>query len=142
MMVSGAAACVRGGAAGSLRLQASRGSTAQKARGLAMLCFEVYRNGQKLCTAGIGDFGILTALLTWVSHHPEKLARWTADGVPQTEATELTFKVGGLHGTGDSGSGEHSEWVESDLIVGDEVRIRIVEAPSADPPSRRYLAPT
>jgi hypothetical protein len=102
-----------------------------------MLCFEVYRNGQKLCTAGIGDFGVLTALLTWVSHEPEKLARWAAEGIPETEPSTLEFTVGGL-GRCVGEAGEHLKWVEENLAAGDEIRIRVVEVASADPPSRRY----
>lgn len=102
-----------------------------------MLCFEVYRNGEKLCTAGIGDFGVLTAVLTWVSHEPEKLKKWAASGIPETEPTRLELEVGGL-GRCVGEAGEHLKWVESDLVVGDEIRIRVVDVPVADPPSRRY----
>src|SRR5262245_41821304 len=102
-----------------------------------MLCFEVYRNGEKLCTAGVGDFGVLTAILTWVSHHPAKLAKWAAEGVPETEPTTLELTVGGL-GRDDSDTTEHLKWVESNLEVGDEIRMRVVEVLSSDPPLRRY----
>ena len=102
-----------------------------------MLCFEVYCNGEKLSTAGIGDFGVLTAILTWVSHEPGKLKKWAESETPGTEATSLELTVGGLGGcVGEAG--EHLEWVESDLVVGDEIRIRVVDAPSSDPPLRRY----
>jgi hypothetical protein len=102
-----------------------------------MLCFEVYRNGEKLCTAGVGDFGVLSAILNWVSHHPEKLARWAAEGIPEVPPTHLEFTVGG-HGSEDSDSADYLRWVEADLAAGDEILIRVVEAPSSDPPSRRY----
>jgi hypothetical protein len=102
-----------------------------------MLCFEVYCNGKKLCTAGIGDYGVMTAILTWVSHSPEKLKKWAEAGITDAEAIKLDFTVGGL-GRCVGEAAEHFKWVESDLVVGDEIRIRIVDAPSADPPSRRY----
>ena len=102
-----------------------------------MLCFEIYCNGEKLCTAGIGEFGVLSAILTWVSHEPEKLKKWAEEGTPSTEPTRLEFTVGGL-GRCVGEAGEHLKWVESDLNVGDEIRIRVVDVPSADPPSRRY----
>ena len=101
-----------------------------------MLCFEVHRNGEKLCI-GIGDFGVLSAILTWVSHEPEKLKQWTEEGILDTEPTRLEFTVGGL-GRCVGEAGEHLKWVESDLEVGDEIRIRVVDVSSADPPSRRY----
>src|SRR5688572_18417273 len=102
-----------------------------------MLCFEVYRNGQKLCTAGIGDFGVLTAILAWVSHEPEKLRTWAESGVPEVEATRLDFGVSGLRRcVGEAG--EHLRWAETSLAVGDEIRIRVVDLPGADPPSQRH----
>src|SRR5262249_50475076 len=102
-----------------------------------MLCFEVYRNGKKHCTAGIGEFGVLTAILTWVSHQPEKLARWTAEGIPETEPRSLELTVGGL-GRCIGEAGEHLNWVQENVVVGDEIRIRVVDVASADPPASRY----
>ena len=46
-----------------------------------MIGYNVYRNNERLCIAGIGDIGVLTACVTWVGHSPEKLARWTAEGI-------------------------------------------------------------
>ncbi len=80
---------------------------------------------------------MLTAILTWVSHEPEKLKKCAESGIPDAEATKLDFTVGGL-GRCVGEAGEHLKWVESDLAVGDEIRIRVVDVPSADPPSRRY----
>jgi hypothetical protein len=57
--------------------------------------------------------------------------------MPETEQTRLEFSVGGL-GRFVGEAGDHLKWVESDLEVGDEIRIRVVDVPSADPPSRRY----
>ena len=102
-----------------------------------MLCFEVYRNGEKLCTAGIGEFGVLTAIVTWVSHEPERLAQWAASGITETEPTRLEFTVGGI-GRCVGEACEHLKWVEANLAVGDEIRIRVVEVAGADSPSRRY----
>lgn len=101
-----------------------------------MLCFEVYCNGEKLCTAGIGEFGVLSAILTWVSHEPAKLKKWAEEGIPETEASRLQFTVGGL-GRCVGEAGEQFKWVESGLRIGDDIRIRVVDVPSADPPSRK-----
>jgi hypothetical protein len=103
-----------------------------------MVCFEVYRNNVRLCRAGIGELGVLTAILTWVSHHPETLARWKSQGIEETEPTRLEFTGNGLGGKGDADAGEHLKWVGTDVSTGDEIRIRIVDAPDADPPLRRY----
>lgn len=31
-----------------------------------MLAFEVHLNGRKICTAGIGEPGVITNVITWV----------------------------------------------------------------------------
>ena len=31
-----------------------------------MLCFEVWKNGQKLTTAGVSEAGVLSFILSWV----------------------------------------------------------------------------
>jgi hypothetical protein len=58
-----------------------------------MIGYNVYRNNERLCIAGIGDFGVLTACVTWVGHTPEKLARWTAEGISAEEPVQ--FDLGG-----------------------------------------------
>ena len=100
---------------------------------IAMLCFEVYQNGEKVCTAGLGDEGVLTAILTWVSHRPEVIAARAAQGIPDNEPVEMFFRVGGL----DSVSDEHLEWLHAEVQIGDEIRIRVVERSAGDTPSRR-----
>ena len=99
--------------------------------------FEVFINDEKVCTAGIGVFGVLTAQVTWVSHRPEKLARWQAQGITDLVPTELSVNVsGGI--SGDEQELEHWKWVNDDLSVGDEVRIRIIESIASDPPETRH----
>lgn len=100
-----------------------------------MICFEVFHNGEKLCTASVGDYGVLTTDVTLVSHHPEKLARWQKQGIQDLTPMELHLQVGGL--VSDEKS-EHLKWVNDDLSVGDEICIRIIESAEADPPEDRY----
>ena len=40
-----------------------------------MLAFEIHVNGKRLCTAGIGEFGVLAANLIWVGSEPHKDGR-------------------------------------------------------------------
>jgi hypothetical protein len=101
-----------------------------------MLCFEVHYNGKRLCTAGVHDFGVLMASVSWVSHSPEQLARWTAQGVPQTDPVEMRLDVSGLT-SGETEPGEHLKWVDATLSAGDEVSIRLIDASEADPPKER-----
>jgi len=53
-----------------------------------MLAFEIHLNGKRLCTAGIGEPGALSAILTWVRGEPRKEAKKTDDFA--------SIRVGGL----------------------------------------------
>jgi hypothetical protein len=83
-----------------------------------MIAFEVWVNGEKKCTAGVGDKGVLNAIMNGPSH-------------PH-------LSVGGLSGE------EHVRWLErnGELKVGDEVTIRIVETDQIDEPVDRYRSQT
>lgn len=103
-----------------------------------MKCFEVYRNGEKLCVAGVGEFGVLSAIVTWVVHSPEKLARWAAEGREETPQEKLDLTVDGMGGPDDTiVPHEHLRWVDCDVTVGDEILVKVVEQPTADEPSMR-----
>jgi hypothetical protein len=47
-----------------------RGTPCYKKR--AMIAFEAYLNGKKICVAGVGDSGVLSAFLWWHGPHPYK----------------------------------------------------------------------
>jgi hypothetical protein len=83
-----------------------------------MRAFEVPLNGKKLCLAGIGDDGVLSAHVTWVAGK---------------SGPELSLHVGGLIGP----TGEHVSWEDRRLRVDQRVVVRIVEASSVDKPKRR-----
>ena len=81
-----------------------------------MKCFQVTVNGVKVCTAGIGDSGVLTSILSLVKRN---------------DSETLDLRVGGLaHRQGDMT--EHLEWFRKDLDVGDKITIKIVEASECD----------
>jgi hypothetical protein len=89
-----------------------------------MRAFKVYLNGKKLCLAGIGDDGVLTAITNWVCGGPYK-------------AADLFLEVGGLI----SPTREIVNWIkQKKLRVGDKIRVEIVEANSVDTPIERYRA--
>lgn len=100
-----------------------------------MLAYKVYRNNEQLCLAGVGQFGVLTACVTWVGRRPETLGGPTADAVLPEH--ELTLQVGGLR-SDDPGRALHMRWVDVDLQVGDEIRIQVVEAPRSDTPTTEH----
>jgi len=79
-----------------------------------MRAFNVSLNGKKLCLAGVGERGVLSAIVNWVAGD---------------RGADLFREVGGL------ANEEHVDWVmQKRLQVGDEVRVTIVDAESADKP--------
>ena len=97
-----------------------------------MVGYSVFRNNERLCVAGVGDFGVLSACVTWVGHRPQKLASWVADGISE-QPVALTLQVGGLR-SDDRDSRLHMSWMEADIRVGDEIRIQVIDVADVDPP--------
>jgi hypothetical protein len=94
-----------------------------------MRAFQVYLNGKKLCTAGVGDDGVLSAILTWV-----RGARNTPSQRSKlVQGEDLFIQVGGLI----SPVEEHVIWLQRSLRVGDDVRIAVVERAAVDRPKSR-----
>jgi hypothetical protein len=93
-----------------------------------MIAFNIALNGRHVCTAGIRDFGVLTAMVTWVHRKPEQRR-----GRKRIEK-ELAAEVAGL----DSVAKEHVKWLRRRLRIGDRLAIEIVKSDSPDTPKRRY----
>jgi hypothetical protein len=84
-----------------------------------MRAFDVSLNGKKLCRAGIGDDGVLTTIVNWVTRN---------------SVGDLFLEVGGLVSTVD----EHVSWVnQKPLQVGDTIKVTIVEAELVDQPTKK-----
>jgi hypothetical protein len=81
-----------------------------------MRALEVFVNGQRVCLAGIECDGVMSA----------HVARVIGG---QGRVEKIHLHVGGLE------DGVHSTWSVPPVGVGDEVTIRIVNAPAVDPPS-------
>jgi hypothetical protein len=90
-----------------------------------MIAFEVHLNGKKICTAGVGNVGVVTTSLAWRGPQPYQ------KGGPSI-AEYLRLDVGGL-----ANSGEHLRWLDRKLKQGDVVSIKVVEVDSADKPRER-----
>jgi hypothetical protein len=90
-----------------------------------MIAFRVRLNGKRLCTAGIGPDGVLTAIVTWVG-----------GGSRLPELSNFDFHVGGL----DSRTREHVDYETPQLQVGDKVSVEIIEADQVDPETKRCAA--
>jgi hypothetical protein len=84
-----------------------------------MKAFEVYINGHRLCLAGVGDNGVLHAIVNWVG------------GASREE--NIWLSIGGLDCTTD----EHLRWRAPSIGVGAEILVRVVEAPVVDQPDER-----
>jgi hypothetical protein len=92
-----------------------------------MICFEIELNGQKACTAGVGQFGVLTTTLSWVRNREQG-----------SDAKEVVLNVGGL--TDDNaGEDEFVDWIQERLTVGTEIKIKIIDAQECDEPSKRNI---
>jgi hypothetical protein len=94
-----------------------------------VICFQIEINDEKVCTAGIGEFGVLTATLAWVRN------RDAANQNAQV-TSGIALNVGGLTDSG-SGQDEFVEWIRKRLSVGDEVKVTILENVHYDEPTER-----
>ncbi len=94
-----------------------------------MICFKIEVNHEEVCTAGVGEFGVLTASVSWVQNR-----RQTSADVRDTTAVALV--VGGLTDNG-SVNDQFVDWVRKRLSVGDEVRIRVIDSSSVDEPAEK-----
>ena len=83
-----------------------------------MIAFEVYMNGKKLCLAGVGNDGVLSAI---------------TDHVIGNGRNRLHLHVGGLV----LPQNEHVRWRSTSLSPGDEITIKIVEVDAVDRPRER-----
>lgn len=93
-----------------------------------MIGFEVEINGQRTCLASVEEFGVLTAIASWVRTH----AMVAEEG---EQVKKLDLHVGGLK-EGSDGSAAHITWLNKDLSVGDEIRMRIVNTDHFDEPAK------
>ena len=83
-----------------------------------MTALEVFINGHRICLAGVGADGVLSAIVNCVGPEREK---------------HIFLSVGGL----DSIANEHLHWDVPSIGVGAEVLVRVVEVSSVDPPAER-----
>jgi hypothetical protein len=84
-----------------------------------MRAFEIHLNGKRLCLAGVGEDGVLTAII---------------DHITGPKGSSLHLRVGGLV----SPIGKHFIWRDRRLKVGDEIIVKIAETDSVDRPRKSY----
>jgi hypothetical protein len=81
--------------------------------------FVIFHNGRKICTAGVGRNGVLSAIVNWIGNG--------------TTDDEFDMRIGGL----DSTTEEFVNWHAPVIHVGDEIIIRPVDVKKIDRPARR-----
>ena len=98
-----------------------------------MLVFELTINGKRIARGGRDDLSVLSSCITAVG----KLGRRSMGPRKDVAETDIHVHLGGLTGKKDSTKDVHLNWIRhTSLEVGDEVRIRILEATKADKPAR------
>jgi hypothetical protein len=99
-----------------------------------MIAFEISVDGERKCTAGVGELGVASVLATWV-RRPSREPTSGQILAGQFEE-ELTLEVGGLTHDPDGGSVQ-LKWLQQPLELGQQITIAIVETEAADPPWSR-----
>jgi hypothetical protein len=95
-----------------------------------MICFEVKINDKYVCTAGVGESGVLSAIVTWVKNSK---ADPVSDDMVYRES--LDIHIGGLAQL-DADTSQHVDWLNQALSAGDKITIRVIESTTCDEPTR------
>jgi hypothetical protein len=93
-----------------------------------MKIFDVSINGRRICRAGVGADGVLTAIVTWAKLTGPAAAEATRLRQP---LDETRLHVGGLR------NDTHFGWSDRNLRLGDRVTIEVARSKASDPPARR-----
>jgi hypothetical protein len=93
-----------------------------------MIAFDVFLNGKKLARAGVGSYGVLTAITTSVHRRASP-----SGGKRSQRQRELSFSLGGYRPTTDE-IGEHLKWEDRKLKPGDVLTIKVITAAQVDEP--------
>jgi hypothetical protein len=101
-----------------------------------MICFEVQVNDSKICRGGLGQFGVLSSVISWVNNRERPDENGTQS--VSLNVGSVSLNVGALTSP-ENAPGEFVTWVRENLTVGDEVSMKIVEAIDADEPVERQL---
>src|SRR5215471_9403623 len=93
---------------------------------VAPIRVEVLLNGRRIALAGVEEFGVISAIVSWVRRSPAKIsAKLRAD--PKFDESQFLrevcdIEVGGLN----SVTEEHLSWAKESLAPGNELTIRIL----------------
>jgi hypothetical protein len=96
------------------------------------LRFDVAVNGERICLAGSGRYGVLSLAVTWVRRDPRK--RPQTQTVEKWHRGECSLRIGALTG------GFQESWEAQPVKQGDEITIRILGAGLSELPPLRSRA--
>ena len=85
-----------------------------------MKAFHVRVNGRVLCTAGVGEDGVVSVILTWVGGKP-----------PRPAEGRLRLAVGKR-----LLEWQYADWPAPNIGVGDQVTVKILEFDRAEPEAK------
>ena len=91
-----------------------------------MRAMEIYINGKRRCTIGVGASGVLSSIVRWVDIPIEG---------KRSRADEFGVSSGGLVVKGKKHI--HCVWLNETLGLGDEVTVKLVEKRRVDRPKTR-----
>ena len=94
--------------------------------------FQIIINGKKICIAGIKDYGVLSAIASWVKRDPTKYDSNKHPSLKEFTDEETSFHIGGL-----LNDGSHVEWHRQKIKEGDEITIKLLESGKYDKPKKR-----
>jgi hypothetical protein len=85
-----------------------------------MLAFEVFVNGTRICTAGVGEYCVMSSILSLLKKRRRRREMW--------------LEVGGIPADGADGDRLYVGWIKTPVSTGDEIRIKVIEKDEVDPP--------
>lgn len=89
-----------------------------------MIAFEVFVNGERVCTAGVGEYGVTSSILSLVKKRQRRRQMW--------------LQVSGIPADGADGDRMHVGWIgKRPVRIGDEIRIKVTEKDEVDSPRFR-----
>lgn len=98
------------------------------------LRFEVLLNGKRVAVTGIEEFGVLSAIVTWVRRDPASLTD-KLRGQEHFDEAQFLREFCELELTGlDSVRRTHHHWLREALVPGSEVTVRVLPPGDFDAP--------
>ena len=99
-----------------------------------MICLDVQLNGRRVCTAGVGKYGLVHVNAGWMHLPPA----WRTGG--RARKAGGTVGVSGVHYGPKPPGHENVSWFAEGFAMGDELVVRCIDAPVADEPAERNVA--